>query len=400
MIVIRDDFSCNSDKLNAVFELIQSGKIEVKAITEEKFLNMVNKPVDKSDDIQYSSLAEKYARGISDKVKYIELAGKGFRVTTLTKEDWIINYIERHGGILKSTVTGNTDYVIIGNTIQDKTNTVIDAEVQRAKGSNIRALTESEFLELIHEQEKDPKKYEQFRQEELKKDLEREQERQRKEDEKRAQEEREIELAREKAAQEAAIAEEQKAIKAQNDVDAECDRIDQVRAEERKKYELLSQNDSQEEFMPVDLSIKPIYAPGSEPVNIKKRLDTLFPKLKEAYPNMKISSLQKDHKKWAETVTELYRLLGYPDGNTFLYAYGFKVIKNKSGRSNAFDPYYIIEELGKRYPYGSGFARLEELFAANPDLDGNTKSLMNKSRVLKIVGRVKRGTNGTGRFLY
>ena len=46
LIVIRDDFSSISDKLNAVLELIQSGKNEIKAITEEKFWNIVNNPAD------------------------------------------------------------------------------------------------------------------------------------------------------------------------------------------------------------------------------------------------------------------------------------------------------------------------------------------------------------------
>ena len=46
LIVIRDDFSSISDKLNAVLELIQNGKIEIKAITEEKFWNIVNNPAD------------------------------------------------------------------------------------------------------------------------------------------------------------------------------------------------------------------------------------------------------------------------------------------------------------------------------------------------------------------
>ena len=58
----------------------------------------------------------------------------------------------------------------------------------------------------------------------------------------------------------------------------------------------------------------------SEPENIKKRMDTLFAKLDGAYPDKIIISLQKDHKKWSETVRELYRLVGYPDGNSFLEA--------------------------------------------------------------------------------
>lgn len=80
---------------------------------------------------------------------------------------------------------------------------------------------------------------------------------------------------------------------------------------------------------------------GKEPASIKKRLDILFPKLNQAYPDKKISGLYKEHKKWAETVTELYRALGYPDGTSFLEAYRLygsnqqrrKTHNNRSGYS-------------------------------------------------------------------
>ena len=61
---------------------------------------------------------------------------------------------------------------------------------------------------------------------------------------------------------------------------------------------------------------------GKEPASIKKRRDTFFPTLNQADPDKKISGLYKDHKKWGETVTELYRALGYPDGTSFLEEYG------------------------------------------------------------------------------
>ena len=46
---------------------------------------------------------------------------------------------------------------------------------------------------------------------------------------------------------------------------------------------------------------------GQEPADLKKRMDTLFAKLDEAYPDKIIVSLQKDHKKWAERIREFYR---------------------------------------------------------------------------------------------
>ena len=123
----------------------------------------------------------------------------------------------------------------------------------------------------------------------------------------------------------------------------------------------------------------PIYMPGQEPEKIQKRLQTLFPKLDVAYPDKVIRSLQRDHKKWAETVTELYRLLGYPDSESFLNAYGYTVERGPAGRQSTVDPHAIITELQKRYPNGTEFEKVDELFDENPDLKANLKTLKNKS---------------------
>lgn len=104
---------------------------------------------------------------------------------------------------------------------------------------------------------------------------------------------------------------------------------------------------------------------GREPANIKKRMDTLFHKLDEAYPDKAVVSLQKDHKKWAETVTELYRALGYSDSTAFLEAYGYTVQKQKAGRPGN-NHMEIIQELQRRYPGG-----IRSLARENPDLAVN-----------------------------
>ena len=118
---------------------------------------------------------------------------------------------------------------------------------------------------------------------------------------------------------------------------------------------------------------------GQEPANIKKRLDTLFPKLNEAYPDKVIRSLARDHKKWAETVTELYRALGYPDSESFLKAYGYAVERGSQGRPSG-DHTAIIDELKKRYPNGAPFEKMGELQAANPDLAGK----FSKTRIIGV----------------
>ena len=114
------------------------------------------------------------------------------------------------------------------------------------------------------------------------------------------------------------------------------------------------------------------YTPGQEPEAIRRRLDILFPKLDATYPDRVISGLYKDHKKWGETVTELYRLLGYPDGTSMLEAYGYTVRENKGGRTVSVDPVSIMEELHRRYPNGAGPINLQKLSADNPDIPWKT----------------------------
>lgn len=131
---------------------------------------------------------------------------------------------------------------------------------------------------------------------------------------------------------------------------------------------------------------------GQEPAYLKNRMDTLFAKLDEAYPDKVIVSLQKDHKKWAERIREFYRALGYPDGNTFLEAYGYTVQKGKAGRHSN-NHMEIIQELQRRYPDGSPYNKLGDLLEANTDLklktlNNNAQSLfgMSLADYLKSIG--------------
>lgn len=121
--------------------------------------------------------------------------------------------------------------------------------------------------------------------------------------------------------------------------------------------------------------------PGNEPEKIKKRLTTLFSKLDGAYPDKVIVGLHKDHKKWGETVSELYKLLGYEDGKSFLEAYGYTYGSKESGRPKN-DSTRIIEALQNKYPTGSPFKSADELFEANPEYLSKLKSLKNQSSTL------------------
>lgn len=119
-----------------------------------------------------------------------------------------------------------------------------------------------------------------------------------------------------------------------------------------------------------------LYSPGEEPENIKMMLQKLFEKLDATYPDKFIFKLSSAHKNLAEKVTDMYRMLGYSDGRTFLETYGYQVQKN--GRSGT-DPMIVINELKRRYPNGSGFTNRADLIAANPDLKPKFQNLSNQS---------------------
>lgn len=119
-----------------------------------------------------------------------------------------------------------------------------------------------------------------------------------------------------------------------------------------------------------------IYQPGKEPEKIRKSIERLFEKLDSAYPDKVIIGLHKDHKKWGEKVTELYRLLGYPDGNAFLKAYGYTVEVASTGRPASIDPATVIVRLKELYPQGTDKS-VDELKQANADIPW--KTLQNKA---------------------
>ena len=141
-------------------------------------------------------------------------------------------------------------------------------------------------------------------------------------------------------------------------------------------YQAKSQENQRTQNVTLPSSVK--YAPGNEPESIRKRLDRLFAKLDSAYPDKIISGLHKDHKKWGESVTELYRLLGYPDGSSFLTAYGYTQANSVGGRP-AGDPMEVVLELKKRYPNGPTCSTLLELIEENPDLSSKFSNLRSRS---------------------
>ncbi len=128
----------------------------------------------------------------------------------------------------------------------------------------------------------------------------------------------------------------------------------------------------------------PHYLPGHEPEQLKKRIHTLFEKLDQAYPDKRIVGLHKDHKKWGETVTELYRKLGYPDGRSFLEAYGYKYIKNTDGNGRPVTTSHelIIKKIQERYSNTDKPTSIKQIMEDLPEYAGQIKTVNNKSQTL------------------
>lgn len=294
-------------------------------------------------------------------------------------------WIAKLGGVRKSKVTMNCDYVICGlyaETCQDYQTAL---RFRDSGKSQLKIIPEDEMLRVLSgeklertqydlnameaykakllAQQKEAQqrlKYEQEMKEKERMRIQEEKRRNREEQERMKNVERERRL---KYEQEMKIKEREE------------------RENERKRMQALAAEEAAEKERQRRESIANVlYKPGNEPENIRRRIDVLFPKLDAAYPNKQIIALHKDHKKWSETVTELYRLLGYPDGKAFLEAYGYTVVDNKGGRpsNNNYDE--VILELHRRYPNGSGLKSVNALKEANPDLP--IKSLVNSSKAL------------------
>ena len=158
-------------------------------------------------------------------------------------------------------------------------------------------------------------------------------------------------------------------------------------AEEQKLLEKAVKNGDRDKYIEI-LQIKIIEDPhedlsgvlypiGKEPENLKSRLDTLLAKIDAAYPFKIVFNLSKDHKKWGETLTDLYRKLGYPSGRALLRAYGYTIAEKIFSGNNDYNKF--IDLLKQKYPDGSPFTSLSELQRDCTDLDIRWKSLQNNA---------------------
>lgn len=119
---------------------------------------------------------------------------------------------------------------------------------------------------------------------------------------------------------------------------------------------------------------------GQEPADLKARMDTLFAKIDAAHPDKILIQFAKNHGSWSDTATEIGHKLGYTTGTEFLTAYGYTMVAGKSGKRATNAGEEIIEELKRRYPNGPEFAKIKDLFAANPDFSTKYKNMQNTSQ--------------------
>ena len=308
--------------------------------------------------------------------KHFVLSGFGL------DDEQIISEIKKRGGIVHSKMVKKADYLVI-NMGTPGTAKLREALMWRESGSTCSIVSEYQLMQALEKIPPiDPEMLRQREAEALQLKAEKQTTIQRTaQDREQARRQRWEEKQRQaEEARRLKDAERRQKYEAKQQSEEEKRRQQTEKAKARAEQQRLAEEaKAQKEQARQEAAANAVilYAPGEEPENLRKRLNTLFEKLDGAYPDKKISRLYQDHKKWGETVTELYRLLGYPDSQSFLEAYGYTVEKNAGGRPSSVDPVAIMEELRHRYPNG-GTESMDTLKNENPDIPW--KTLANNAR--------------------
>ncbi len=326
-------------------------------------------------------------KGILDTDVPIVFRGRHFVFRELTYEEKceerIIDQVVNMGGVCHDDPVKKLDYFVIGDGLWcEYSKSMLKVLEWREKGSCIRFVTTGMIRqvlnnsELLVEMERRAEEEEIQQAEQLVK-LQAEKVRIAEEEKQRKKEEKERLKAEKKqqAEQEKAEAERQKAQLRKQETER---RAEAVKAEKEQKE---AKRQAVLEEARTNATI--LYAPGEEPERLHNRIQTLMTKLDEAYPDHVIVNLGKDHKHWDETVTELYKILGYADRASFFEAYGFKMNSDKGGRPTTLDPETVIAELKRRYPEGTDM-KMAEVMVANKDLP--LKTLSNSATQLLGMG--------------
>ena len=406
--------------------LIRTGKQELK-----KALNFAGKKVEDLDSLSTNNLKmiESYIRenvgGYAAEIAGRMLEKKTFfdSVVDNIDRDTVISFMDKHfvitgfgedeeaaadqirkrGGIFHAGMVKKADYLVVsleGAGLRK----IEDALKWREKGLENRIVTDYQFWQALQEIPPMSEQELLIRDEKLEK--EKLEEKQKIETERaKAREERKAQaLLREQEAEEKDRRAQERAERAEAkrladqelmEKKAEAKRQKEAEKTEAERQKTEARIRKQEEMEQARANAVVLYAPGEEPERIHNRIQTLMAKLDEAYPDHVIVNLGKDHKKWGETITEIYRQLGYADNRSFLEAYGFKVADKAGGRPTTLDPEAVIAELKRRYPEGTTM-KIAELTNENKDLP--LKTLNNKAsevfgmplgKYLKSIGIMK-----------
>ena len=76
-----------------------------------------------------------------------------------------------------------------------------------------------------------------------------------------------------------------------------------------------------------------MYTPGNEPEEIRKYLNVLLKELHEKFPDDLVVMDMWNHERWDKLAGYLVQKLGYPNGRSFLNAYGFEVFDGPEAES-------------------------------------------------------------------
>jgi len=97
---------------------------------------------------------------------------------------------------------------------------------------------------------------------------------------------------------------------------------------------------------------KVIYKPGTEPLFIKTKVESICRRLDEYYPNKIIPrGIQNDHNALSKSVSGMYQWLGYPDTKSFLESYGYtyNLLSDTGGRPASNDAEETLNYLIEKY---------------------------------------------------
>lgn len=345
----------------------------IKLITGERLLAEIHQ--------QEALYKQRLYQQIIDKDTAIAFSGKHFVFDCIEyNENKYINIIKSKGGIIHGSAVKAADYLVIGSSLGfDFSKKITNTFEWREKGSKVKIVTLEDVKKVLDDpallaemekrlqtEEDEAQKAEEIKRQQLSVELQRQKEERRKQKQQERQEKQD-ELRQQQ------IEERQKKTEIQQKIKEE-----KIKEKERLAAEAKAQKERDRQEAIANATI--LYAPGQEPDKIHRRIQTLCSKLDGAYPDRVISGLYSDHKKWAETVTELRRLLGYVDNTAFLEAYGYTVVVSdiKGGKPASTDPVAITQELRRRYPDGTGNLSISQLKEANTDIPW--KTLTNNSR--------------------